>query len=148
MQEISIQVKPKGTYLLGQVGHAWVKTPNMQKGLYPSASCWHSGLFGPCAGDIRDDSSTKSDPQNSYTYKACPESIFKFEKNIQENEENIPDYNALNTSARNCCGWACEMVETTGFKAPFFPKAPRLGLVLLSIENMDQVGVLNNIFYI
>lgn len=28
------------------------------------------------------------------------------------------DYRTLNTSARNCCEWAYEMVEATGFRAP------------------------------
>ena len=78
--------------MLGNVGHAWVKTPNMQRGLYPGS--WHKGALGVGAGEIQDDAHNEgaADPRNSYTYKACPESVSKVEEQIREDEKNVPLY--------------------------------------------------------
>ena len=120
IQEIFILVKPC-SYWSGNVGHAWVKTPNMQRGLYPGS--WHRGALGVGAGEIRDDASNEKHAYsgNSYTYKACPESVSKVEEQIREDEKNVPLYSLYNSGARNCCGWACEIVERAGFVAPFAP---------------------------
>lgn len=112
--------------MLGNVGHAWVKTPNMQRGLYPGS--WHKGALGVGAGEIQDDAHNEgaADPRNSYTYKACPESVSKVEEQIREDEKNVPQYSLYNSGARNCCGWACAIVEGAGFVAPFAPDTPLL----------------------
>ncbi|WP_302014562.1 RHS repeat-associated core domain-containing protein [uncultured Akkermansia sp.] len=125
MQEVSILVKPCD-YWSGNVGHAWVKTPNMQRGLYPDS--WHKGSLGAGKGKIQDDAPNekKAHPGNSYSYKACPESVDEVEKQIQEDEKNVPQYSLYNSGARNCCGWACEIVEEAGFTAPFAPDTPTL----------------------
>ena len=110
MQEVSILVKPCD-YWSGNVEHAWIKTPNMQRGLYPDS--WHKGSLGAEKGKIQDDAPNekKAHPGNSYSYKACPESVDEVEKQIQEDEKNVPQYSLYNSGARNCCGWACEIVE-------------------------------------
>ena len=120
VQEIFILVKPC-SYWSGNVGHAWVKTPNMQRGLYPGS--WHKGALGVGAGKIQDDARNEGDADsgNSYTYKACPESVSKVEEQIREDEKNVPQYSLYNSGARNCCGWACAIVERAGFVAPFAP---------------------------
>lgn len=125
IQEIFILVKPC-SYWSGNVGHAWVKTPNMQRGLYPGS--WHRGALGVGAGEIRDDASNEKHAYsgNSYAYKACPESVSKVEEQIREDEKNVPQYSLYNSGARNCCGWSCEIVEGAGFVAPFIPDTPLL----------------------
>ena len=125
IQEIFILVKPC-SYWSGNVGHAWVKTPNMQRGLYPGS--WHRGALGVGAGEIRDDASNEKHAYsgNSYAYKACPESVSKVEEQIREDEKNVPQYSLYNSGARNCCGWSCEIVEGAGFVAPFAPDTPLL----------------------
>ncbi|MCL6666331.1 RHS repeat-associated core domain-containing protein [Akkermansia muciniphila] len=125
VQEIFILVKPY-SYWSGNVGHAWVKTPNMQRGLYPGS--WHRGALGVGAGEIRDDASNEKHAYsgNSYAYKACPESVSKVEEQIREDEKNVPQYSLYNSGARNCCGWSCAIVEGAGFVAPFAPDTPLL----------------------
>ena len=125
VQEIFILVKPC-SYWSGNVGHAWVKTPNMQRGLYPGS--WHKGALGVGAGKIQDDASNEKHAYsgNSYTYKACPESVSKVEEQIREDEKNVPQYSLYNSGARNCCGWSCAIVEGAGFVAPFAPDTPLL----------------------
>ena len=125
IQEIFILVKPC-SYWSGNVGHAWVKTPNMQRGLYPGS--WHRGALGVGAGKIQDDAPNEGDADlgNSYAYKACPESVSKVEEQIREDEKNVPQYSLYNSGARNCCGWSCEIVEGAGFVAPFIPDTPLL----------------------
>ena len=125
IQEIFILVKPC-SYWSGNVGHAWVKTPNMQRGLYPGS--WHRGALGVGAGKIQDDAPNEGDADlgNSYAYKACPESVSKVEEQIREDEKNVPQYSLYNSGARNCCGWSCEIVEGAGFAAPFIPDTPLL----------------------
>lgn len=125
IQEIFILVKPC-SYWSGNVGHAWVKTPNMQRGLYPGS--WHKGALGVGAGEIQDDARNEGDADsgNSYTYKACPESVNKVEEQIREDEKKVPQYSLYNSGARNCCGWSCAIVEGAGFVAPFAPDTPLL----------------------
>ena len=56
----------------------------MQRGLYPGS--WHKGALGVGAGKIQDDASNEKHAYsgNSYTYKACPESVSKVEEQIRE----------------------------------------------------------------
>ena len=98
----------------------------MQRGLYPGS--WHRGALGVGAGKIQDDASNEKHAYsgNSYTYKACPESVSKVEEQIREDEKNVPQYSLYNSGARNCCGWSCAIVEGAGFVAPFAPDTPLL----------------------
>ncbi len=122
IQEIAILVIPFGTKD-HFVGHAWVKTPNVQKGFYPHKSSYTKGALWSVDGQIKDDSVNESlaNPQNSYYFKACPESVSEVEAVIKNNESNVPKYHLNNDWNRNCCGWSCQTVEAAGFKAPFKP---------------------------
>ena len=133
LKDIAIQVEPHGNYLQGEVGHAWIQTPNIQLGFYPDS--WHRGILGAGDGIVQDENSLqfseerkhRPDPRNSYTYKACPESIKSLEKNMSLSKQNPPEYSLYNDGdARNCCGWACEIVEKSGFRAPFAPNTVTL----------------------
>ena len=119
---VVIRVEPHGNYLLGEVGHAWVETPNMAYGFYPDS--WHFGFFGASKGIVKDEKGTQrvAHSGNSYEYTACPQSIEVLEKNMKESEQTPPKYSLYNNGeARNCCGWACMMLEESGFTAPFAP---------------------------
>ena len=83
-------------------------------------------------GEIRDDrkNDDKADERNSYTYVACPESASQVEYfinlSIAESILNGIRYSALNVAAFNCCGWACFIVESAGFTAPYASETPGL----------------------
>ena len=48
---------------------------------------------------IQDDAHNEgaADPRNSYTYKACPESVSKVEEQIREDEKNVTLYSLYNS---------------------------------------------------
>lgn len=116
----------------------------MQRGVYPDS--WHKGSLGAEKGKIQDDAPNekKAHPGNSYSYKACPESVDEVEKQIQEDEKNVPQYSLYNSGARNCCGWACEIVEEAGFTAPFVPNTPTLAPAPEGTEAMAKEEILAN----
>jgi hypothetical protein len=100
------------------VGHAFIKTPKKSMRYYPAATNpWYQHLYGE--GEVRDDTTTPYDESNTYTYKACPESVKKLEDSMTLGKQGT--YDISNTLNKNCCGWACQKVEDAGFTAPYNP---------------------------
>lgn len=88
IQEVAILVIPRYTED-HFVGHAWVKTPNMQYGFYPVEDAKASGALYPVQGKVKNDSRYEhlASPSNSYYYRACPESVDSLEKLINEQRQ-------------------------------------------------------------
>jgi hypothetical protein len=63
-------------------------------------------------------------PENSYSYRACPESVQKLDNEITGPDDT--EYNFTNTGGRNCAGWACQKIKNAGFTPPYNPSLPTL----------------------
>ncbi|MCF7855856.1 MAG: RHS repeat-associated core domain-containing protein, partial [Candidatus Pacebacteria bacterium] len=123
---VEIRVRRMGHHGWRDPGHAFVATPGVVRGYYPARGGIYT-LTGP--GEVRDDSTTRYDPSNTYSYRACPVSVSRLQEIIGEpRQEGI--YDLLNLhggqDGRNCAGWACQAFEDAGFTAPFPPDTPFL----------------------
>ena len=104
-------------------GHCFIKTSKSIRGFYPASKPKAPFWF---TGKVVDDSKTSYNVQNTYTYRACPESVRELEENMNKSEKNPPTYNLGNLGGFNCCGLACSMMDSAGFIAPFPAKTPGL----------------------
>lgn len=104
-------------------GHCFIKTSKSIRGFYPASTLkapfWFTGI-------VKNDSKTRYNVQNTYTYRACPESVKVLENNMNASQANPPTYNVGNIGGRNCCGWACGMMDGAGCVAPFPEDTPAL----------------------
>lgn len=98
------------------IGHAQLQLPNegdIAHGFFPAGGS--KGIW-PSKGEyIRQPHDYT--PGKVRTYKACPESVEKLKKSIEDNKDN--DYSLTNIGGENCAGWACNRLEDAGFDAPF-----------------------------
>lgn len=112
---------------------------------YPEEDAKASGALYPVQGKVKNDSRYEhlASPSNSYYYRACPESVDSLEKLINEQRQLSRQgklvYFLFNSRERNCCGWACKMIEDAGFTAPFEEDAVLLALLLKENEDMEKV---------
>jgi RHS repeat-associated protein len=102
----------------GKIPHTFIQTPNKTVG-YASIT----GLpYGP--GKTRDDSNHERNPK-SKDYKACPETVAKLEKSMDDNDFGW--YSVDNSLiGRNCTGWACGRLQDAGFTPPAHKWQPGL----------------------
>jgi hypothetical protein len=120
LQEVSIKVDYRDNG--GDTfGHAWVSTPNYQRGFYPGENCQCDGqaVFGTENGQVVDDSN-RDKVDEEYVYKVCPATVSALDQSIQAIGEVDQDYAVFNDVwGQNCCGWACAQLENIGLTPPF-----------------------------
>ena len=128
---VAILVEPM--WFSTSTGHASVRTPTQLAGFHPDKKVnWRAtALYSPrgkVKNELRGDGTNKYkyDYRNSYIYRACPETYRAVDAAIDRTRETPPPFDALNTSARNCTGIACQWVEAGGLVAPFPPDTPIL----------------------
>ena len=116
MQEVAHMTRPPSLRVGNTCfsGHEYIKTKNMQKGLYPSSSIKALSLL-PVEGVVRDEEVKKGD-RPVQTFKACPESVKAVEKQLKENQESPPEYQLTNSfGGMNCVGYATHVLQSAGF---------------------------------
>jgi hypothetical protein len=117
IKTIEIRVKARKVYT--DSGHAYIHTPNHDRGFYAGDSIWWgTGRVFTEADNV------EYNPENSYSYRACPDSVKKLDNEITENDKT--NYNFTNTAGRNCAGWACQKIKNAGFIPPYNPSLPTL----------------------
>ena len=117
IKTIEIRVKARKAYT--DSGHAYIHTPNHDRGFYAGDSIWWgTGRVFTEADNV------EYNPENSYSYRACPDSVKKLDNEITENDKT--NYNFTNTAGRNCAGWACQKIKNAGFIPPYNPSLPTL----------------------
>jgi RHS repeat-associated protein len=118
IQTVELRVERRNL-LEGNVGHAFVQTPNIARGYYPDPGFWGHAFHGP--GRVQDNAGDPYHDSNTYKYEACPESVKKLEEELGEPRQ-VGTYDYLNVrGGRNCTGWACQQLEDSGFTAPWDP---------------------------
>ncbi|MBD3360303.1 hypothetical protein GF366_00710, partial [Candidatus Peregrinibacteria bacterium] len=122
---IQIYIIPRGGHPDTPFGHASVNVPGF------GARGWTISerpepLTSVVPGQVSDDTNLiqSENALIAKEYKACPESISALQSSIISN--SIGNYHLSNINARNCAGWASQVVSDAGFKPPRAPDTPRL----------------------
>ncbi|MCK5666369.1 MAG: hypothetical protein KAI17_22920, partial [Thiotrichaceae bacterium] len=100
-------------------GHAFLHTPGMTVGFYPSAEVSGSDYFSGTnmvPGEVEDDSGHIYNPSETKKYKVCPETLTKLAQSARDHRKD--DYQLGNRVGRNCAGWACGRLENSGLTPP------------------------------
>jgi len=117
IKTVEIRVRARTAYT--DTGHAYIHTQNHDRGFYPGNSIW-----GGTGRVFTEADNSEYNPENSYSYRACPESVQKLDNGITGTDDT--NYNFTNTGGRNCAGWACQQIRNAGFTPPYNPSLPTL----------------------
>ena len=117
IKTVEIRVRARKAY--NDTGHAYIHTPNHNRGLYAGSSIW-----GGNGKVYTEADNAEYNPENSYSYRACPESVQKLDNEITGPDDT--EYNFTNIGGRNCAGWACQKIKNAGFTPPYNPSLPTL----------------------
>lgn len=102
------------------VGHAFLCTPRMQRGFYPTvdglgASDYVNPLSPVAQGQLKDNRGHAYDRVRRY--RASPESVRLLERAIEQHGRDA--YQLGNwSSGRNCATWTTDRLREVGFDAP------------------------------
>ena len=117
IKTVEIRVRARKAY--NDTGHAYIHTPNHNRGLYAGSSIW-----GGNGKVYTEADNAEYNPENSYSYRACPDSVQKLDNEITGPDDT--EYNFTNIGGRNCAGWACQKIKNAGFTPPYNPSLPTL----------------------
>ena len=117
IKTVEIRVRARKSYT--DTGHAYIHTQNHDRGFYRGNSIW-----GGTGNVYTEADNSEYNPENSYPYSACPESVQKLDNGITGTDDT--NYNFTNTGGRNCAGWACQQIRNAGFTPPYNPSLPTL----------------------